>query len=453
MTDPRREETVADRLRDAGREPARGDGRSGPTAGADGGATPDGGRGSHRLGAWAARIGPAHGATMAFATTFELGSVLLPALLIGTLGATPALLAVVEGVGIGLGSLARLAGGALVHDPRRRRAIGIGGYAVGAALTSLLAAAAATWQVATLRAGTWVAQGLRAPATAVAIAEEAPARRVGRAFGAERAADYLGAALGAAAAVVLVALLSPRAALLCALVPGTLAVLAALRELRPHPAPRVPRRTWAAARRLARGNLRFTFAGIAAVEAANISFTLLILRATKLLEEERGLTSAVVVALTLFVGYRLAAAAAGLLGGRALDGLGARGVLSAGSVALLAAYVLFAETSGGVASLALAFVLAGTGLGLIETAEQAAVARRAAPDDRALAFGVLTALQSAGRVVASVAAGVLWTLVAPAAGLLITAPLLIVGPMILFTAVEAEEHGLERRAGRRRRGG
>jgi MFS family permease len=386
-------------------------------------------------------------ATVSFAAAFELGAVLLPALLIGTLGGTPALLALVEGLGLALATAARLGAGAVIHRPRARRALGLGGYAATTALTGLLALAAAAWQVATLRVGAWIAMGLRAPGIAVAVAEDAPAGRLGRAFGAERAADYVGAALGSALAVALVALLDPRAALACALIPGGIALWAALRESRPAsaPGPVVPRRPWTALRRLARGNLGSAFAGIAAAEAANISFTLLILRATTLLEEEHGVTTAVLVALTLFVGYRLAACAGGLLGGRAIDRFGVRPVLAVGSLLLLAAYGMFAETTAQTAALAVAFVAAGLGLGLLETAEHAAVARWAPAEDRAFAFGVLGALQSGGRAVASIAAGLLWTLVSPAAGLLVTAPLLVLCPLILFAGAEAEEHRLGRR--------
>ena len=76
-------------------------------------------------------------------------------------------------------------------------------------------------------------------------------------------------------------------------------------------------------------------------------------------------------------------------------------------------------------------MLAGAGLGLAETGEHVAVAKLAPPHARALAFGAVTALQSAGRLLASIVAGVLWTVVAPEAGLLVTAPLLVACPLVL----------------------
>jgi MFS transporter len=387
--------------------------------------------------AWRALAGRANAsltATTAGATSFEIGSVLLPALLVGTLHGSPAALGVVEGLAIAAGSIARVAGGTIVHHARRRRLVNVGGYVGVAALSAGLAAAATALQVAILRGGAWVAQGVRSPATHVDIAEEHPAHRLGRAYGTDRAAEYFGAALGAALAVVLVVLVDVRGALLVAAVPGVLAVVAALRARSVAGSSEAfpVHHLRAALCTLARGRLGWTLAGIALLEAANISFTLLILRAEKLLEDGGDVNQAVIVAVTLFVGYRLAALAAGALGGRAIDAAGPGLALALGSSGLLGAYILFAETGGAIAVIAVAFVLAGAGLGLAETGEHVAVATFAPPHARALAFGAVTALQSAGRLLASIVAGVLWTVVAPEAGLLVTAPLLVACPVVLL---------------------
>ena len=65
------------------------------------------------------------------------------------------------------------------------------------------------------------------------------------------------------------------------------------------------------------------------------------------------------------------------------------------------------------ALLALAFLLAGAGIGLVETAENAAVAALAPAQVRGSAFGVLAATQGFGQLVASALAGLLWTAVSP----------------------------------------
>jgi len=66
-----------------------------------------------------------------------------------------------------------------------------------------------------------------------------------------------------------------------------------------------------------------------------------------------------------------------------------------------------------VAGLGLLFAAAGVGIGLVETAEHAAVASLAPNEIRGSAFGLLAATQSFGNLAASAIAGALWTLVSP----------------------------------------
>jgi hypothetical protein len=66
-----------------------------------------------------------------------------------------------------------------------------------------------------------------------------------------------------------------------------------------------------------------------------------------------------------------------------------------------------------VAGLALLFAAAGVGIGLVETAEHAAVASLAPNAIRGSAFGLLAAIQSFGNLAASGVAGLLWTALSP----------------------------------------
>ena len=59
-------------------------------------------------------------------------------------------------------------------------------------------------------------------------------------------------------------------------------------------------------------------------------------------------------------------------------------------------------------------MLAGIGIGIVETAEHAAVASLAPTTLRGSAFGLLAAVQSGGNLAASAIAGILYTTVSPA---------------------------------------
>ena len=385
------------------------------------------------------RPSPESGASYLSTVAEELGASLLPALIVGTLAGSPGALGVIEGLALGLGSALRLGGGLLARDPGRRRHAQIAGSVGVGAFTAVMAAVSAVWQAGLARIGVLMARGLELPLGHASIAERTPVERLGRVYGAERVAVNLGGATGAAIAALLFLLFGLRTALALALLPGLLSVYLAVRgaaaadaQATEAPAPPPLRHV---ASTVVHGRLGWALGGITALEFANIAFTLLILRAVTLLREEFGFHDAVLLAVALFVGYRLAAAASSAVGGWTVDRAGALRVTGFGAMLLLAGYGVFALSSGGsIEAVGVAMVLAGAGEGLLETAEQAAVARTAPPVAIAPAFGLLTAIQSSGRVVASVVAGLLWTLISPEAGLLYTAPLLIVSPILLWRA-------------------
>jgi MFS family permease len=353
----------------------------------------------------------------------EVPTALLPSFLVGTLGAPAAALGLVEGAADALAGAAKLAGGALADDPGRRRATAVGSYATTAVLSGLIGAAGAPWQVGLLRGGAWAARGLRTPARNALLAEAAPPRAYGRAYGFERAMDNLGAIAGPLVGVALVALLGVRGAIMVSAVPGLLAAAAVFDAVRHIPAradpPRRPSRGTVGprVRAVLRGTLGRTMAAIAAFEVGNVAATLLILRATEVLTPGRGDRGAAALALVLYTGYNLAATLASVPAGRLADRRGPRLAFALGVSLFLLAYLAFAAGAGG-PGLAAAFALAGVGIGCVETAEHAAVARLAPPPLQGSAFGVLGAAQSLGNLVASGVTGVLWTALAPGAAFL-----------------------------------
>ena len=64
--------------------------------------------------------------------------------------------------------------------------------------------------------------------------------------------------------------------------------------------------------------------------------------------------------------------------------------------------------------LAIGFALGGLAIGMVETAENSAVAALAPAEIRGSAFGLLAAVQGFGNLAASAVAGLLWTAFSPA---------------------------------------
>jgi MFS family permease len=368
----------------------------------------------------------------------EVPTSLLPSFLTATLGAPASALGLIEGVSDGLAGVARLGGGALADDPHRRRTTAVGGYASTAVLSGLIGVATNAWQVGMLRTAAWTSRGLRVPARNALLADTAPASAYGRAYGFERAMDNLGVIVGPLLAIGLVAVFSTRTAMLLSIIPGLLAVLAIVYAIRhterPKQHERQPIRL--RVRPVMRGQLGRLLAGVGVFEVGNIAATLLILRATDLLESGRSLDQATQLSIALYVLYNVAATLASVPAGRMADHSKPLRVLALGVGAVAVAYVGFALVSASIPLLAVFFIAAGIGIGAVETAEHSAVATLAADSLRGSSFGALAAIQSFGNLIASSLVGILYVAISPTVAFLFPAGSMVIALAVLLTIAE-----------------
>lgn len=224
----------------------------------------------------------------------ELLYPVLPIFLTTTLGAPPAAVGAVEGVAEGVAAFTKLQAGRLA-DRFRKKPLIAAGYGL-AALGKLLVAVATVWPVVLLgRAVDRVGKGVRSTPRDALLMVEAPDWARGRVFGFHRMADNLGAVVGPALGLGLLAVMDGdlRPVLLVALVPAVLSVLLVL-PVREGPPP-LPHETTAPPGPLPRRVHRLV-ALLAVFALVNFPDALLLLRA-----HELGLsTTAVVAAYLLF---------------------------------------------------------------------------------------------------------------------------------------------------------
>lgn len=350
----------------------------------------------------------------------EVTTSVLPAFLTGTLGASAAVLGVIDGISDALMGLMKLAGGPLANDPRRRAATASGGYLGTAVATGAIGAAVTVWQVGVLRAISWLSRGLRSPARDALLASISPEAAHGRAFGLERAGDNLGAVVGPLLAAALVSSVGVRTTLYLAAVPGLFAalaiVVAARASRRQAHARRESRSRRLELRALRDAGMLRVLTPVLLFEFGNLATTLLILRATQLLASpHRSVTAATSLAILIYAGHNVIATMASLVAGRWYDRAGPRAVFATGAVVYVFAYGAFAFAPHNPAVVAAAFAAAGAGIGLAEPTESAVVAQLLPDRLRGSGFGVLGIVQAAGDVVATVVAGLLYTFASPAA--------------------------------------
>ncbi len=350
----------------------------------------------------------------------EIATALLPTFLISTLHASAASLGLIEGVSDALTGVAKLVSGPWSNDASRRGRLASGGYLGTALATGAIGLCMATWQVGVLRAFAWTSRGVRSPARDTLLASLAPSEGFGRAFGLERAGDNLGAVVGPLLAAGLVVWVGIRPAIYFAFLPGLLAAAAisvAARESRRHGVSMVPR-TWG----LQLGAMRDAgviraLIPIALFELGNVATTLLILRATQLLHSgPTTLALATLLAILLYSGHNLIGAVVAFLGGHWLDRSNPRVVFGTGAALYCLAYLGFSLNLHSPLELLLAFALAGSGIGLAETAESTLFARLLPDHLRGSGFGLLGATQATGDFASSTVVGVLYVAASPTVG-------------------------------------
>lgn len=333
---------------------------------------------------------------------------LLPLFLTQTLGASPTILGLIEGLAESAASILRVFSGNISDRLGRRRPLAIGGYASSTAGKVLLYLALGWPLVLAGRLIDRIGKGIRTAPRDALIAESADPAARGRAFGLHRAMDTLGATLGVVLAYLFLRT-SPaqyRGIFLWALVPAVLAVAVLFRVQEPARRARLgrmPPLRWAALDRRLQGFLIV----IVLFTLGNSSNQFLILRAGSL-----GISAT--DAILLYLSFNVVYAIVSYPAGRISDRIGRRTVLVAGYAVYGLVYLGFGLARS-TATVALLFPIYGLYFGLAEGVEKALVADLAPADLRATAIGLHATLVGIGLFPASLLAGGLWTAFGPAA--------------------------------------
>ncbi len=332
---------------------------------------------------------------------------LLPVFLTQTLGASPAILGLMEGIAESVASLLRVFSGYISDCLGRRKPLAIAGYAA-STIGKMFLVVAQAWP--TVLAGRFVdrfGKGVRTAPRDALIADSTDPSRRGRAYGLHRAMDSLGATLGVVAAIVLLrsGVANVRAIFLWSLIPAALgvAVLFFARDVRSHRVgTQVPVLRWS----LLPTRLRAYLLVVFLFTLGNSSNQFLLLRAQNL-----GVATAAV--LVLYLVYNVTYTVVAYPAGRLSDWVGRRKLLVAGYALYGLVYLGFALASSP-GSLWVLFPVYGLYMGVSEGVEKAFVADLAPTPIRATAIGLHATLVGIGLLPASLLAGWMWTAFGPA---------------------------------------
>ncbi len=336
---------------------------------------------------------------------------LIPFFLTSTLGASPAVLGLIEGVAESIASLLKVFSGYLSDRLGKRKQLTIAGYTSSTVGKLMLYAATGWGMVLAARVIDRLGKGIRTAPRDAIIAESAPEGKRGLSFGLHRAFDTTGAAIG----VILGYLFLTRlpgdyaAVFLWSLVPALLGVLLLFlvrersRAVATANVPLVFR--WNVLPR----KLRMFLVVSLIFTLGNSSNTFLLLRAT-------GLGFTPQSAILLYLTYNIVYALFSYPAGRLSDRIGRKSLLVAGYLAYGAVYLGFALVGGPESSWLLWALFGAYGLyiGFTEGVEKALVADLAPADVRATAIGLHAMIVGIGLFPASMIAGQMWATFGPA---------------------------------------
>jgi MFS family permease len=377
----------------------------------------------------------------------ELVHSVLPLFLSVSLGASMAVIGLIEGSAEAIAQIAKLVSGVLSDRSMQRKPWIAVGYGLAALTKPLFPLAMGIAPVAAARFLDRVGKGIRgAPRDALVADVTAPELR-GAAFGLRQAMDTVGAIIGPASAAVLLLIYADnvRAVLWWAVLPAALSFATLIIWVREPARPTArsgPRPSLRAADSLP-GRF-WLITGIACLmTTARFSEAFLILRGGS---AGLSLAAAPLVLVLMNLVYALSSYPAGV----ASDRLGRRGLLAAGIVALLLADLVlaFADTR---LMLGVGVALWGLHMGLTQGLLSAMVADAAPVTLRGSAFGVFYAATGIALLAGSATAGLLWDSFGPTVPFL-TAAIISGITLLLLPLAHSGREGAGVGASRRSKG-
>lgn len=338
-----------------------------------------------------------------FSTEMVLG--VLPLFIVSSLGASRAILGVIEGSSELTSYAFRMVSGSLSDKVGKRKIFVIAGYSLSTITKPFFAASSGWLDAFVVRFGDRMGKGLRTAPRDALIADSVQESRAGRAFGLHRTIDQIGAIIGPVAAFALLQFMDIRGIFLISLIPGVIAVVILVFFVKEVAIKRSMARTNILSNidRVIRSNKPFVLlliiTGIFGIGAFNFSFILL--RASDL-----GIPDNLIPLVYAII--NVAHTAIGIPSGILADKVGKEKVLIIGySVFALstALMLLFSENTFYAYMLAAIF---GLYMGISETVQRAVVPKYVVSELRGTAYGLYNVVIGTTFFVANVVFGFLW---------------------------------------------
>jgi len=325
---------------------------------------------------------------------------LIPLYLTATLGASPAIVGVIEGIAESIASLLKVFSGYIGDVYQNKKKLAFAGYSA-SVVYKIMLLLAASWQgVLAARVVDRTGKGIRTAPRDALVAQSSDGGQLGGSFGLHKMLDMAGSALGVIFAYFFIATdFGYHKAFLFSIIPAVIgiAIIFAVREDKSC----ISKCEKISLKGLRLdGKLKAYLAVIFVFCLGNSSNAFLLLKA-----QDRGFSASQVI--LLYLVFNVAASALALPMGQLSDKLGRSKILVPGYLIYGCVYLGFALLSAK-AAVPLLFIAYGAYTALIGGAERAFIVERAPGQLKGTVLGLYGMIQGIGLLLSSMIAGLLW---------------------------------------------
>ena len=358
---------------------------------------------------------------------------LIPLYLMATLGATPALVGVIEGIAESVASLLKVFSGYLSDRFQKKKGLAFTGYAAGVVYKLALLLAVSWVGILAARVIDRMGKGIRTAPRDVLVSESADKNTMGKSFGLHKALDMVGAALGILITYFILRsmteTLNYKTLFALSVIPGLLglAMFAFIRQTKTSQAKkREP--FWVGARRI-NGQLKLYLVVVFLFTLGNSSNAFLLIRAKSVGFDD-------INVILLYFLFNIVASVLAYPLGTLSDKVGRKNLLVPGYLAFSACYLGFAFVTDR-AGMTITFILYGVYTAMIAGVERAYVAEIAPEDLRGTMLGLQSTVAGVALLPASLIAGLLWDSFGPSSPFLVGALLSFAAALLLLLFMPA----------------
>lgn len=359
---------------------------------------------------------------------------IIPLYLTAVLGATPALVGVIEGIAESIASLLKVFSGYISDRFQKKKAIAFTGYATGVIYKLALIFASSWVGILTARVIDRFGKGIRTAPRDVMVAESADKSSMGKSFGVHKMLDMAGSAFGILLAYIFVTTMgesSYKTIFMVSIIPVVIALFMFFFIVEKKEKRDVVEREpfWKNVKSLD-GQLKLYLMVTFLFTLGNSSNSFLLLRAYDV-----GFSSS--MAILLYFIFNVTASVLAVPCGKLSDKIGRKKLLVAGYITFSAVYLGFAVCTNKIL-LILIFVLYGVYTAMTAGVERAFISEIAPKELKGTMLGLHSTLAGIALLPASVIAGVLWNEVGAFAPFVYGAIMSLAAAFILLKGLKAK---------------